>query len=271
MDKAIQDTDELRDEELYALLDKAWETERLCVSEDLIQKTLKRAAEEADAKVISFETAKRRISPMKYVSAAVAAVFVAVLGLNAFGNGGLLANKAQMESTADNAMGRTESAVAYEPGDSGAAMAEGESGSFWYSTADSALADETERPETRGAAEKMNDEVYGMSGVTLTLSAELSDALVAVGKAPVSDTVECWEFVEGDTDWEEELMNSLKAAEMFGNELPTSGTYRYVLECNDGTQRVLEYNQPLDLIIRIETIHGSLWGLFGAESVFIFQ
>ncbi|MBQ8548564.1 MAG: hypothetical protein IJ427_08700, partial [Lachnospiraceae bacterium] len=72
MDKAIQDNTELQDEELYALLDKAWEAERLCVSEELIQKTLKRVAEETDTKVISFETAKKRkMSPMKYAGVAV--------------------------------------------------------------------------------------------------------------------------------------------------------------------------------------------------------
>ena len=60
MDKAIQNNEELQDDELYALLDKAWETEKLCVSEELIQKTLKRAAEETDSKVISMETAPFR-------------------------------------------------------------------------------------------------------------------------------------------------------------------------------------------------------------------
>ena len=70
-----QNTDEMQDEELYALLDRAMETERLCVSEELIQKTLKRVAEEESTKVVSFDTArKKKLSPVKYAGVAAAAL-----------------------------------------------------------------------------------------------------------------------------------------------------------------------------------------------------
>ncbi len=283
MDKAMQDNKELRDEELYALLDRAWETdERLCVSEDLIQKTLKRAAEEKDSKVISFETAaKRKISPMKYVGVAVAAVFVAVLGVNAFGNGGFVANDVKMEATADGTGQKLDSmSIQYDSSEASTAMvnnADKPGNKSYYSRSGDEgdlLADigtdvsvPLEAPEENSESEAVGGEVE-MSAMTLELSQRSAGVLKDAGMAPVSDNVECWAFADVETDWERELLNSLAAGVLWGNQRPEYGTYRYMLEGKDDARYVMEYNAPLDLIVRIETEKGVLWGFLGADSFF---
>ena len=284
MDKLLQDN-EMQDEELYALLDKALETDsRLRVSEDLIQRTLKRAAEEPDTRVISFETAvKRKISPMKYAGIAVAAVFVAVLGVSAFRNGGLVRNDTQMEATADGAGYKSNGMnTHYDRSEAGIATADSAdaSGNKWYysrSGDDSELeilsdvdiqlvAPEENQAET--TKEEGSVDVVEMSATTVTLSQMLAGVLKDAGMAPVSDGVECWMFADTATDWERELLNSLAAGELWGNQCPEYGTYRYVLESKDDIRYVMECNEPLDLIVRIETEQGALWGLLGADSFF---
>ena len=107
MDNLLQNQDEMQDEELYALLDKALGAERLCVSEALIQKTLKRVAEEDNSKVISFEkAAKRKLPAVKYVSVAAAALFVVVLGVGVLRGGVTAGDSVQMEAVYDNVAGR---------------------------------------------------------------------------------------------------------------------------------------------------------------------
>jgi len=284
MDKLLQDN-EMQDEELYALLDKALETDsRLCVSEDLIQRTLKRAAEETDTRVISFESAaKRKISPMKYVGVAVAALFVAVLGVSAIRNGGFVADDVQMEATADRAGSKSsEAGIRYDTSEASTALvnnADAVDGRCHYSRSgdDSDLEILTDKnvqlvaPE-ENPAETTNAETGGgvveMSAVTVELSQMLAGVLKDAGMAPVSDTMECWEFAEAETDWERELLNCLAAGALWGNQRPEYGTYRYVLEGKGGTSYVTEYREPLDLIVRIETEKGALWGLLGADSFF---
>ena len=283
MDKAIQDNTELQDEELYALLDKAWEAERLCVSEELIQKTLKRVAEETDTKVISFETAKKRkMSPMKYAGVAVAAVFVAVLGVNAFRNGGIVANDVRMEATADGTGRKSDGAVAHDSSEAGIVTADSADtqGNRWHysrSGDDSDLEILTDKNVQLMAPEENQAEapkaengegVAEMSASTVELSRMLAGVLKDAGMTPVSDTVECWEFAEAKSDWERELLNCLAAGEVWGNHCPDDGSYHYVLERKGDIPYVMEYNEPLDLIIRIETEKGALWGLLGAGSFF---
>ncbi len=281
MDNLLQNN-EMQEEELYALLDKALETDpRLCVSEDLIQKTLKRAAEETDSQVISLEAAKkRRISPMKYVGVAAAAVFVVVLGVGVFGNGGFVAKDAQMEATVDNTAGKSDGAMtAYDSSEPGTVMAnsaDAQKGKTYYSRSGEAedlpaddngigfdvLADSPK--ENIAESEAVTGGEAELSATTVTLSQKLAGVLKDAGMAPVSEVAECWTFADVETDWERDLLNSLAAGELWGNQCPESGSFRYVLEGTDSIQYVMEYNEPLDLIIRIETEQGALWGLFGA-------
>ena len=291
MDNLLQDN-EMQDEELYALLDKALETDsRLCVSEELIQKTLKRAAEEKDTKVVSFEAAaKKKLSPMKYMGIAVAAVFVAVLGVNAFGNGGLLADKAQMEATADRMERKTnEAGFLYDGNGAGIATADsadapenksyhnraGNEPDSEAETQTSVLSESPKENQTDNMkSEDMSEVVDGaveMSATTVKLSERVAGVLKDAGMAPVFDDAECWEFADTEADWERELLNCLAAGVLWGNQPPEYGAYRYVLTGKENAQYVMEYNEPLDLIVRIETEQGTLWGLLGAGGFWVLE
>lgn len=282
MDKAMQNKNEMQEEELYALLDKAMETERLCVSEDLIERTLKRVAESEDTGVISFEAAKnkRGISPVRYMGIAVAAVFVAVLSVNAFGNGGFVTNDVQMEATADWAGQKSDGAgIRYDGSEASMVTADtadapGEKSYYSRSGVAEDLLDDTdngyealseESEKSMAASEPEAGGEVEMSAMQVTLSQKLAGTLKEAGMAPVSGEAEYWEFVAVDTDWEKELLNSLAAGELWGNQCPEYGAYRYVLEGRDGIRYVMEDKEPLDVIIRIETEQGALWGLLGAD------
>ncbi len=257
MDARLQGNNEMQEEELYALLDKAWETDRLCVSEELIQKTLKRVAEE-DTKVISFEkAAKKKLSPIKYVSVAAAAVFVLAIGMSTLGRSGLMNDKAQMEAACDNASRKTEHAASYD----GEALAEQDSvsGDWHYSVSDSTngmVADMAEDVDARGSKSVLR-------GETMVLSGRLEETLTDAEMAPVSQKAECWEFVYREELWEEELLRCLEAVQVFETGLPENGAYSYVLGCEDGSRETIHCEEPLDLIVCIKTTKGTLWGLYG--------
>jgi len=280
MDKAIQDNKELQDEELYALLDKAWETEpRLCVSEELIQKTLKRAEEETDTKVVSFETAKKRkISPVKYIGVAAAALFVAVVGVRMLGNGSFVAKDAQMEAAPGNAA-KTDGAVAYHSEASTAMVNSADAQEDkWYSSrsgheedsdvGSNILIEGLKDNAVTAPEEEVATDAVEMSAMTTTFSQKLAGVLKDAGFPPVSAEAECWEFAATDMDWERELLNSLVSGGFWGNHCPEGGAYRYVLLGTDNSRYVIEYREPLDMVIRIETEKGVLWGLLGADGFF---
>ncbi len=260
MDTRLQDNNEMQEEELYALLDKAWETDRLCVSEDLIQKTLKRVAEE-DTKVISFEkAAKRKLSPMKYVSVAAAAVFVLAIGMSTLGRGGFMNDNAQMEATYDKTGRTAENAASYD----GEALAEQDSTPAdlqYSSTSDSVngmLADAVveEDAETRGSESVLR-------GGVVALSERMTETLTDAEMAPMSKEAECWEFVHREESWEDELLRCLEAVQVFETDLPESGAYSYLLGCEDGSRETIQSKEPLDLIVCIKTTRGTIWGLYG--------
>ena len=46
-------------------------------------------------------------------------------------------------------------------------------------------------------------------------------------------------------------------------ELPEEGEYNYALCRDDGTVKNIAVETPLDLVVRIETESGELWGFFG--------
>ncbi len=289
MNKEMQKTDEMQDEELYALLDRAFETDRLCVSEDLIQKTLARVAEDQESKVISFEkAAKRRIPAVKYIGVAVAAVLVVVVGVRTLGNGKVSMDTAPMEVKFDNtgAGYRVETEAMDERGvatsDSRKAGTE-----YSYSMNDSdvvtnheavgdmladAVVPKDDVTGTQFPGSEVREEsesVSVLTGAWLPISAEMTEALTAVGAEPVSGKAEYWELVQRDTTWERELFYELAAGmDVFGEILPEDGRYRYELGCGDGSVQTVSTDGPLDGIVRVETKKGILWGVFGEYTRF---
>lgn len=282
MNKLLQENDEMQDEELYALLDRALETDRLCVSEDLIQRTLARVAEEQDSKVISFEkAAKRKIPAVKYIGVATAAVLVVFVGVRTLGNGKVSMDTAPMEAEAEYAgyVNKTEAADGTDSRGVAAADSRENGTGYYYSVtdsdavtnheavgdmlADSMTPEESMEPEVSKSAD--DGECEGLlPGVTVTISAELTEALACVDAEPVSGKAEYWEFVQRETTWETELFYELAAAmDVFGESLPESGSYCYELSCSDGSSPTVYSKKPLDGIVRVETKKGTLWGLLG--------
>lgn len=280
MDNLLQNRDEMQDEELYALLDKALVTERLCVSEELIQKTLQRVAEEEDSKVISFEkAAKRKLPAVKYISVAAAALFVVVLGVGVIRGGVTGADSVQMEAVHDNAVGKKGLLTADSSGNGGIFAADNTDGTpqyHYYSinsaedmsdAVEVALEGEAVVQEDRGRPLATEDNGSALEGTGNALSAELADALTAVGAEP--GEAEYWEFVQRDTTWEKELFREIAAAmDVFGETLPENGTYSYKLLGKDGSVHVIYSEYPLDGIARLETSKGVLWGLIGERARF---
>ncbi len=288
MDKKLQNTDEMRDEELYALLDKAYETERLCVSEDLIQRTLARVAEEGDTKAVSFETAKKRKIPaVKYIGVAAAAVLVVFVGVRTLGNGGVAKDAAPMEAECDNAGYKNEALLADSAGGRGGSVTEGsrKGTEYYYSVSDSDAVTQHETADDMMAdavvpkeditgmqfpgSEVLEENEGALTGTEVTISAELAEALTAVGAEPVSGKAEYWELVQREKTWEQELFYELAACmDVFGERLPEGGSYRYGLGRNDGSSLSVYSDEPLDGIVRVETKKGTLWGLFGNTTRF---
>lgn len=270
MNKILQDTEEMQDEELYALLDKAMETERLCVSEELIQKTLKRVAEEDGSNVISLNTVKKRRNVyMRYGCVAAAAVLILLVGVRSFaGKSFSVEDAAPMEASRENGIRKTESSVMYDGAE------ENESGygalsDFYYSTSESLNGDSVDSEDYAEAPEaETRGSESAMRGGTVVLSERLTQALTDAGMMPLSTEAECWEFVYREESWEAELLNCLIAGTVLENELPETGRYGYLLAGADGRRETISCNEPLDIIVCIRTEQGMLWGLLGESAVF---
>ena len=268
MNKAIEEKTEMQDEELYALFDRAFETERLCVSEDLIQKTLKRVAAESDGKVVSFEkAAKRRRSVSAYAGMVAAAVFVLVLGVSAFGDG-LWNGGVKKDAVYDKAQRNIKTEATTESKENGVPMtADGEV--YYSSTADSvnaesdAVSDRAGVPLEPTACEEKEEKTVGLQSVAVILPERLSTAFSAEGYEATDSVAEVWEFVESRKDWDDEMVSVLETKGFTESKLSTKGRYRYNLTQADGTEKLIGSEVPLELIVRIETKQGVLWSLFG--------
>lgn len=261
MDKVIQNQDEMQDEELYALLEKALEQERLCVSEELIQKTLKKIENQGIAEEVSVRKTKK-YTLMRYASVAAAAVLVVALGIGM--QGGIGRNKASNEAMPECVADRAEEEGAFEYSTNsmqGKNDAAGRAGTMTDSeemvimNPSEALADEylLDEPES-GYLES--------TGITIAVVKE------TVEEEAVKDSAlsgECWELVDSGEDWEAELTEKLENLESENEPLPDTGEYVYMLSCDDGSKATIFFDEPLTRILRIRTEQGTFWCLFGTE------
>ena len=285
MNKEMQDGNIMQDEELYALLDKALCTERLTVSEALIQKTLQRVGEAEETKVISFEKAKKKkVSPVAYAGVAAAALIL-VLGVRTVNGGKFTAEDAQLKS---RDMAAPEIAAESEQSSHGLltdAVNDGayeatENGFHYYSsTADSDFERGSAPSEMMPAAEAEEKAAEAgakggtgaMTGITVTVAEELTGLLTDAGLTPSTRGAEYWEFATPQKSWEKELGYALRACTVEKTELPESGSYGYALECKDGGRKNIQCNEPLDAVVRLETERGVLWGLLGESCSFYLE
>jgi len=276
MNKDMQNGNEMQEEELYALLDKALSAERLTVSEELIQKTLQRVAAEEDSKVISFEKAKKKkVWPVAYAGVAAAALVV-VLGMRAFNGGSFTADDMQMKSrnlTAPEAEAESAGSpyeLLADATDSDAVF--DDNGTMYHysvneSQSTSDLSEEVqEEPaieiETLPQAEFRGGET-AMASTGGMVSEELIGILADAGMAVKTGEAEYWEFAATETNWEQELLCALRAGAIVESELPKDGRYGYTLDCKDSSRRYIASNQPLDAVVRLKTERGVIWGLLG--------
>lgn len=270
---------QMQDEELYALLDSVMEDERLTVREDLIQATLQRAKEEAG--VIPVKKSGRKVYRiLSYAGMAAAAVLVLFVGIKTGSNGGFTGNSPKAESVADGLL--------YERGDGmltadriESEQAGGKNGSetnMYFPTADDA--DGTELQEPMEAAPDAAVPEWEKADITdrseavayscrVKIAEEFRDALSGTEYEPTENAAECWMFGQRQENWQEELRKAIEAC-IVEKGLPEEGDYAYTLTCEDGSLRGITATAPLDLIVRIQTESGELWGLFG-ETVRVYR
>ena len=230
--------------------------------------------------MVSMETVrKRRLPAIKYISVAVAALFVAVLGIGVMRNGSFSKDSVEMEATYDNAARKSESFLADSADGAGISIAENKddtSTQFHYYSSTNGVGDmsdvdhvapeanEAIVQEDRGGMPKASEETESvLESTSEVISAKVTEALTGAGMAPVSGNAEYWELVQDGVSWQEELFRHVAAVQMFDEPLPEKGEYSYSLLCKDGSVRMIYCAYPLNGILRIETSGGTIWGLVG--------
>lgn len=272
MNKDLQSENEMQDDELYALLDSAMADDRLCVSEDLIQRTLQRVKEEE--KVVPMVPRKRKYRALvQYAGMAAAALLIVFVGSNAIKGG----NKRAEDMEAPRAE----------------ATKSGDGGKYYYSTADAAddrSVPKTESEMTDRGNTMTRDEMATSQNVSespkerdgdvpadvaedsymgseeMILSDEFYGFLKKGGYEPEGKTAECWKYAGEAADTEERMEKALLTVAVI-NGRDTIGSYRYTVLDSRGEEHVIVSELPLDSIIRIRTDRGDLWFLLGAETM----
>lgn len=277
MDKLLQDDKELQDEELYALLDKALESDRLCVSEELIQKTLRRVEAESASGVVSLEQKRKRKYPfMRYACVAAAAMLVLAVGVRTFSGKKFAAEDARKEATADGmysnsgANGFMQDSAVYpsEQSESDAVAWRDDTddgagrGDYQYS--------KSERDGHPNAATDLSEEeCTPLTGSTENVSERVVTALTELGFAITDSEADYWEFVQREDFWETELLRRLVACD-FDKGYAQEGSYSYELVDKAGRMYTVNCEEPLDAVAGFSTENGRLWILFG-RNVSLFE
>lgn len=269
MDKPMQESDGMRDEEIYALLDKAMEDEKLCVSDELIQKTLRRVKEENEAEVISMEKpVGKKYRMMQYTGVVAAAMLLVFFGSRILNGTGAIAREAKRNAMQESTARHYNGGEAQE--ETGSTATDGIMEIFSETATsmtpqsvnealeDSMGAENFAEPESRAGSP--------YEAVPVAVSAELREAAGSVVGVQITDNAEYWEFVQRETDWQKDVMQQLENGTLPEGALWLEGNYRYVLAHGDGSQTEILSDEPLDAITRIETEQGALWCLLG-ESV----
>lgn len=271
MSKEMQEHNEMQDEELYALLEQALDQERLCVSEELIQKTLKKIEMQGTAEQMPKQAAKKKPVFVRYASAAAAAVLLVALGIGMKDTIGLnhkTAEDAMPEMVADRA-GESEQ---YEYSSHSTA------GNTKPGTVRNASSADASTDSEVALFDGLKDQAEPEEQVTVYWDSTEFSFTEEWGKAEADDVVvtnetqeaECWEFVETEDDWMTELTRCLAETEPKNKLSSETGDYKYSLACKDGSVRIIRFYEPLERIVRIQTEQGVLWCLFG-ETAYLYK
>lgn len=266
MDNRMQKREELQDEEIYALLDKAMEDERLCVSEALIQKTLQRVKEESEAEVIPVrKRTGKTYRIMQYTGVVAAAALLLIVGSRVLSGTGGTSERAQMDAVQDNSVRSYEKSA--EQNGIGEVVTDGMVEFEYSSMADSVMAQSTAQQEAavEPAEEPKSEKEIVYRGVSVEITNKLQEVIAAVVGGQATGNAECWEFVHRETDWQEELLHQLESGTYPKDALLNEGTYGYELLREDGSVFGLMSEEPLDVIVGIRTEQGTVWCLLGKQ------
>lgn len=262
-----------KEDEIDALLGQALEEERLCVSEELIQKTLRQIKDGTESKISSMQKPyKKWKRVLEYSCAAAAAVFVLMVGGSVFA-GGFLSQKSkgidmaleardsdEKVNNAEENTGYTYATVA-DQAEVGTRLDDFFENIYDDEPASAGESEDAEKcPE---AAEEGCAEKTYLGATKQQVSEKLQTAFAKAGFVLTDATVECFELVRRQTDWDEELVELLDIQEQEVFLLPQKGAYAYFLTRENGEQCLLPSEEPLDLLVRVETTAGGLWCLFG--------
>lgn len=284
MDKFGAEVCEKQDEELYALLEKAMsEEKRLTVSEELIQKTLKRVEESSAQTDLKEKSYKKFYRPLRYAGVAAAAVLVLVVGVKTVGNGGFMSKDGmKAESAPGNGMNfmRADSATeaeVYDGATSGATgvyryICEDKIGVVTESSNayDAPKSTKSEEIKDYGTVDDFSDAVMDNAGFveTVMLSEEFRNALSSLGYTVTGAKGVCRAFDLAETENPEALI--IKKLELWGDALNESEENKSVSPYFDA-DGVLISEVPLQAGIRVQTDKGMLWVLLGDELYLIYE
>ncbi|MGN1084440.1 MAG: hypothetical protein ACI4QX_05520 [Lachnospiraceae bacterium] len=274
MDKTDSEQRTEQDEELYALLEKAMSEERLCVSEELIQKTLQRAGEAPSEK-----PHRTYFTMVRYACAAAAALLVIVLGGGILRRGvfgtknGAMESAPQSEMESRNLGVSIQNADAFGSGDaadtennsvqqySNGSGIDGRQSMFSVSTEGATLSETVVTTSTEDEAESV------WQATTVVVSEELAGALAAAGYTVSGQEARYWRLTSeaAETDWEQEILSALYETKRDGEGSDDgAGSYQYRV-LRDGEADVITSRIPLYAAVRTETEQGILWILLGKE------
>lgn len=241
MDKAGQERKAEQDDELYALLEKAVSDERLCVSGELIQKTLRRVQDGAEEK-----PKRRYFVTLRYACAAAAALLAVVAGGVFFNQGGFLGGTKQSEMCPEweNA-GRPVRMVTENSGDDLTPQVNAEGKKVQNYELQTADTDTLATHSGTDGASSWNSERFAVSE-------ELTEALAAAGYTVLAKEAEYWEYAKA----EEDIRNIDRKQEII------AALYEAV-PCDEAEESLS--GTPLYAAIKIETGQGMLWILLGEK------
>lgn len=281
MDKLGAEVWEEQDEELYALLEKAMsEDKRLTVSEELIQKTLKRVEETSVQTDLTEKSYKKFYRPLRYAGVAAAAVLVLVIGAKAVGNGGFMSKDGmKAESAPGNGIQfmSADSATEAEVYDG---TASGATGVYRYICEDK-IGVVTDSSKAYDAPKSMAFSDYGTvddgsdyvteneeCSESVALSEEFKEMLASLGYTVTGAEGVCRTFDSAETDGVEARM--IKKLESLGNGLKESEENEVISPYFDA-DGVLISEVPLQAGIQVQTDKGMLWVLLGDELYLIYE
>lgn len=236
-------TESEQEDELYALLEKALSDEQLCVSEELIQKTLQGIQDGKKEKPY-----RKHFRVLRYACAAVAAVFVLVLG------SGILRQGSIFRTSEKNSIG-----LASYDGLSGSMVQQPDPANepYWE------MSDGIDKVQLSFYCKDIDldgvivvESEINWQMEKITVSEELVEALSSVGYAVAGEEAEYWELTQGIAQENENVKDEGED----GKQEIISALWEMSKE-----PKVITSATPLYKAVRIQTEEGMLWVLLGEE------